>query len=208
MNIKINVYRAEPDGDDDIRLYISLSDGEMREDKEFVLSVSQYFELGKPRGEISTDLYGKIEEAEQVRRAIKKGMGILLYGDNTADRLKWKLIAAGYSGDAATNAVKYLRDLGFINEDKIARQLLQASIKKGYGPMRINMELQKKGVPKEIARDLMKDLDVDFVEQCALVIKKKWGEMPSERAARAKAVRALTSLGYTYDDINSAVNRE
>lgn len=208
MNIKINVYRVQPDGDDDIRLYISLTDGENREDKEFVLSVSQYFELGKPSGEITTDLYGEIEEAEEVRRAIKKGMGILLYGDNTADRLKWKLIVAGFGGDAAARAVEYLRSLGFINEDKIARQILEGAIKKGYGPMRINMELQKKGVPKEIARALMQELDVDFVEQCALVIRKKWGEMPSERAARAKAVRALTSLGYTYDDINSAMNRE
>lgn len=208
MNVKIKIYRVEPkSGGDEVNLYISLSAGTEREDREALISAKQYFELGLPKDEITVEKFEKIEESAEIWRAIKKGMMILMYGDNSAARLHMKLVAHGFSRVSAEGAVRYLESVGLINEEKIARRIFETALKKGYGPRRIAAELIKKGVKKELVDELCVFDDIDFVENCALIIKKKWGEFPKEKKERDKAVRSLLSLGYSFDDINSAMRR-
>lgn len=204
MSVRIKIYRAEPKGEgDELRLYISLTNGEEREDREAIVSAKQYFELGMPRDDISIEKYEAVEEAAEIWRAVKKGMEILLYGDNTRTRLKMKLAAHGFSRESAEGAAAYLEGMGLIDDEKIARRIFEYCLKKGYGPRRIDAELAKKGVGREL-RDALDFDGVDFSRNCALVIKKKWGELPDDKKSRDKAVRSLLSLGYTYDHITEA----
>lgn len=48
--------------------------------------------------------------------AIKKGLSLLGYAQNTAKMLKRKLAQKGYSAEAASAAVEYLLSHGFIHE--------------------------------------------------------------------------------------------
>lgn len=50
--------------------------------------------------------------------AIKKGLSLLGYAQNTAKMLKRKLAQKGYSAEAASAAVEYLLSHGFIHEKK------------------------------------------------------------------------------------------
>ncbi len=206
MDVKINLYRAEHQGDGELKLYVSLTNGYEREEKEFIVSIKQYTELGGPKGEISLETYSMIEEAEELHRAIKKGMGILLYGDNTEKKLMQKLAHHGFSRGVSEKAVAYLRTVGFVDEEKIAHRVFDSALKKGYGRMRIYAEMIKKGVRREMAERVIDENDVDYARQCAIVIMKKWGTLPTERVARAKAIRSLLALGYTFDEIN--INEE
>lgn len=205
MNVRIKVYRVEPKNDGgEVKLYFSLSAGDEREDREETVSAKQYFELGMPKDEISIEKFEAIEEASEIWSAVKKGMEILLYGDNTRARLKMKLSAHGFSSASAEGAASYLEGMGLIDEKRIASRIFEACIKKKYGSRRIIAELAKKGVEKQLINELFDFDEIDFAKNCALVIKKKWGELPKEKKAREKAVRSLLSLGYTFDDITGA----
>ena len=208
MNVKIKIYRTEARGDgEEVRLYISLSQGNERDDREAVLSAKQYFELGLPKDEITVEKFEAIEEAAEIWCAIKKGMGILLYGDNTAMRLRMKLTAHGYSRKSADGAVDYLEKMGLIDEEKMTRHIFESGLRKGHGRRRIEADMMKKGVKKELVDSFSLFDEIDFVERCATVIEKKWGTFPKEKKERDRAVRSLLSFGYTFDEINSAVRR-
>lgn len=208
MGVRINIYRTESKNDgEEIKLYISLSDRYEREDREVIISTKQYFDLRQPTDEISIEKFEQIEEAAETWRAIKKGMGILLYSDNSAHRLKMKLGALGYSSESAESAVKYLEALGLVDEKKMVRRIFEAGLKKGHGRRRIEADMMKKGIRKDLIEDFNLFDEIDYAERCAIVIEKKWGEFPKEKKERDRAVRSLLSLGYTFDDINSAARK-
>ena len=46
--------------------------------------------------------------------------------------------------------------------------------------------------------------DVDWVENCATVIRKKYGEIPEDKGERQKMLAAMMRLGYDTDTVKAA----
>ena len=101
--------------------------------------------------------------------AIKKGLSLLEYAQNTAKTLKRKLMQKGYSAEAASAAVEYLLSHGFIHEKNDAQLFSETLAKrKLYGRNRIKKELYAKGFDGDVIKEVMASMeDEDFVEICA-----------------------------------------
>ncbi len=172
------------------------------------LLVEQYADLGIKVGGLTHEEADILLTAGKLCAAIRRGMGVLAYGDQSARRLASKLVAKGIDRETATAAAAYLAEHGFIREDDTARLRAEQGVRKGWGPRRIREDLWAQGFTPDAAEDAMEALsEVDFSENCAAVIRKKYGSVPEDRPARQKMVAALMRLGYDSDEIREAMRK-
>lgn len=191
----VSVVLAEPDPDG----------GKPRRIKLYLL-VEQYADLGVKVGRISIERFDLLVEAGKLCAAIRRGMGLLQYGDKSARRLAYKLNAKGIDRETATAAAAYLSEKGYIREDDTARLRAEQGVRKGWGLRRICEDLRAQGFTADAVEDAVEALsEVDFTENCAAVIRKKYGDVPEERPARQKMVAALMRLGYDSEEIREAM---
>jgi SOS response regulatory protein OraA/RecX len=170
------------------------------------LLVEQYAELGVRVGEATPETVRSIVEAGRLCAAIRRGMLLLEYGDQSARRLVSKLTAKGVDRETASRAAAYLTDRGYIREEDTATLRARQSVRKGWGPRRIREDLRAQGFTEEAADEAMEALDgEDWVENCAAVLSKKYGEIPDDRGERQKMIAALMRLGYDADTVREAM---
>ena len=172
------------------------------------LLVEQYADLRPREGSISEGEAEAILEAGHLCDAIRQGMRCLQYGDLSARRLTYKLSAKGVSREIAARAAEYLAEKGYIREESAAVSRAAQSVRKLWGPRRIREDLRANGFSPDAVEEAMESLaEVDFEENCAAVIRKKYRTLPDDRAARQKMTAALMRLGYDADIIRAAARR-
>ncbi len=170
------------------------------------LLVEQYAELGVRPGEITPQQAEELLEAGRLCAAVRRGMTLLQYGDQSAKRLAFKLTAKGVDRHTAEDAAAYLAAKGYIREDDTARRRAEQGVRKLWGPRRIREDLRAQGFSTEAIDDAMDALEeVDFEENCAAVIRRKYRGVPEDRAARQKLMAAMLRLGYGTDTIRHAM---
>ncbi len=172
------------------------------------LLVEQYIDLRVKVGEITPEQADILLEAGKLCAAVRRGMGLLQYGDKSARRLAYKLTAKGVDRETATAAAAYLSEKGYIREDDTARLRAEQGVRKGWGLRRICEDLRAQGFTSEVVEETVESLsEVDFSENCAAVIRKKYGDVPDDRAARQKLMAAMMRLGYDSDEIREAMRQ-
>ncbi len=170
------------------------------------LLVEQYAALKPTVGAITLEKADALAEAGRLCAAIRRGMNLLGYSDPSARRLAYKLTAKGIDRETAAAAVAYLVDQGYIREDNAAALRAEQNSRKGWGPLRIREDLRAQGFSSEAAEEAMEALaEVDWTEACAEVIRKKYGEIPSDRGERQKLIAAMLRLGYDADTVREAM---
>lgn len=172
----------------------------------FRLLVEQYAELGVKTGEITPEYTDTLLDAGKLCGAIRRGISMLGYGDQSARRLAYKLTAKGVDRDTATRAVTYLTERGYIREESTATLRARQGVSKGWGERRIREDLMAHGFTREAVEEAMEDIsDTDWEENCAAAIRKKYGEIPEDRGERQKLVAAMMRLGYDTDTVKEAM---
>lgn len=174
----------------------------------FCLLVEQYAELGVKTGEIIPEEADALLDAGRLCGAIRRGMALLQYGDQSARRLAYKLTAKGVDRETATRAAAYLTEKGYIREDDTAALRAEQGIRKGWGERRIREDLIAHGFTREAVEEAMESLaDTDWEETCAEAIRKKYGEIPEDRGERQKLMAAMMRLGYDTETVREAMRR-
>ncbi len=205
------VLSVTPEGEGEtvaVVLAVSPGEGEKPRRVRLHLLTEQYAELGVQVGEISPERADTLLEAGKLCAAIRRGMGLLAYGDQSAHRLAYKLAAKGMDRDVAEAAAAYLAEKGYIREEDTATLRARRGVQKGWGLIRIREDLRAHGFGTEAAEGVVESLsDVDFTENCAEVIRKKYGGVPPDRQERQKMMAALMRLGYGTEEIREAMRR-
>ncbi len=172
------------------------------------LLVEQYADLRPREGSISPEDAEALLEAGRFCAAVKRGMRLLQYGDQSARRLAYKLTAKGIDRETADAAAAYLAQKGYIHEDDTARLRAEQGVRKLWGPRRIREDLRANGFAPDAVAEAMESVsEVDFEENCATVIRKKYHGVPEDRTERQKLFAALARLGYDADVIREAMRR-
>ena len=172
----------------------------------FCLLVKQYAELGVKTGEITPEEADTLLDAGKLCGAIRRGISLLGYGDQSARRLAYKLTAKGVDRETATRATAYLTEKGYIREDDTAALRAEQDLRKGWGERRIREDLMTHGFTREAVEEAMESLsDTDWVENCTAAIRKKYGEIPEDKGERQKLMAAMMRLGYDTDTVREAM---
>ena len=182
------------------KIHISV-DGEYS----FTVDETYFLSMGIWNGkEVDEDELEEIKQTVSVRRAYNYAVNLLSRRDHSERELMTKLSQKGYS-DGAEEAIRKLRDSGYVSDERFARLYVrELQTFKKYGKRRIEQELYRKGVDREIISQVIEETNFDESELVSL-IQRKYSRYLSDEKGVAKTINGLLRMGYSYGEIRSAL---
>ncbi len=154
--------------------------------------------------EITDEDEGRLRRAAEVFLGVTLGLRLLGYSDASVRKLSEKLRQRGFDRETAKEAALAIRDLGYIKEDESIRRLGERIAEtKLRGRRRVAEDLAAKGYDRDLIRENLEELTVDFGEICARAIKKRGG-IPEEGDGKRRLLSYLYRQGFSSDDIRRA----
>ena len=137
--------------------------------------------------------------------AKERALALLDRRDYSRAELLKKLLEKGEDEAEATAAVDRLEELGFVDDARYAPIVVRHYAAKGYGARRVQQELARRGIPKELWDEAMAQMPAQDDTIDRLLQSKLRGEV--DRAALKRASDFLLRKGYGWDEIKSALER-
>lgn len=180
-------------------LYI---DGEFAMKLDTQTLLENRFDVGR---DIDDEELHEIISLSNERRAKEKALWLISYRDHSKKELADK-IRRTCDEDSAQKAVDRLEELGLVNDEGFARRYAEQLIfSKHMSKRGVSYELSRKGIDKELAQEILEDIDVDENEEIKAVLEKKYRNLDDEKTRR-RAVAALQRLGYGWNSIRRAMD--
>jgi len=127
---------------------------------------------------------------------------LLTRREHSCFELRRKLQERGYSLDQINPELELLIEQGLLSDSRFADCYLRARAGKGYGPVRIEMELQQRGVTAGIIGETLDKADIDWLELAQQVRRKRFGaKIPTDFPARARQMQFLHYRGFNSEQI-------
>ena len=129
-------------------------------------------------------------------------MDMLARREHSVKELLAKLCNKGYAQTTAGEAVAALVQEGLVSDERFTEMLLSARRGRGVGPLRIQRELEEKGVAQELIEQWLDVTGPEWIKEVRRVRHKKFGkEPPGNFADRARQARFLQYRGFSLDQI-------
>lgn len=139
----------------------------------------------------------KMVEANRNCRAT--ALGLLSRREHTRIELHRKLVSKGFNKTEIEPLLDKLEAEQLLNEERFVESYIHSRKQRGFGPLRVKLELRERGVANEI---VIKWLDEEATEWLAVAREqhqKKFGDQPARDAkARAQQVRFLMNRGFSH----------
>ena len=150
-----------------------------------------------------TDSY---QEQQQARR---KALRLLEHMDRTQQGLTDRLRQAGFSEEAAEDAVSYVREFGYINDERYAFNYIMYRIH-SRSRQKIFQELQQKGVDRQTIQTAWEEAEkLESPDEHALLlglIEKKYSpDTELDEREMRRLVGYFTRRGFRQGEITSAL---
>ena len=151
----------------------------------------------------------KITSQEELNRGQAYAFMLLGYRERSLHEIRMRMRRKGYQEKLIEEVIKYLKDRDLINDKRFARLWAESRIKKGYGSWRIKSELEQKGVNREMADEILKDLysGIDEVQVALdLVKKKRWVSQEPQKLTE-RVSNLLSRRGFSFEVISNVVEK-
>ncbi len=113
-----------------------------------------------------------------------------------------KLAARGLDPDAVGAALDRLAAEGALDEARLAGHYVGERAGKGFGPVRIRVELREKGLAEALIDRYLEPMSEEWPACLARAHDRRFGQTPpADRADYAKRARFLEQRGFTPDSI-------
>ena len=208
MLVSITSVRSRGDGE--VAVTFKISEGENSSFDTFLVSVSAVRELKLAVGDSTREMYDEVAYRDKIYSACKKSAYILGYGACSKKKLIQKLRTKGVEQEIAEEAAEEMAKRGYLDDLASAEREAERAAAKKWGARRIYAALYQKGYDEEAIKSAiyaLEDAGVDFVANCADLIRSRYGELPMHTSPdeRRKLYAALSRYGYSSSEINSAI---
>lgn len=176
-------------------------DGEYRmtADSDFVSSLG-YTE----NYDINEEELAVLERAVSSRRAFNKATELLSRRDHGEKELLIKLRQKGFK-EEAEEAIEKLKYYGYIDDRRFAENYVKELIRiKHYGKRRVEQELYRKGIDREIISEVLEAAEFPESELVSLIERKYYRYLTDEKGIK-KTINSLLRMGYSYGEIKDAL---
>lgn len=143
---------------------------------------------------------------EAYKEAMQRALKLLERRDYAEGELIDKLKQKGIEEEAAAKAAERLTELGYINDKKFAAILVRHYSAKGFGPGKIRSEFIKRRVPRELWDEALSEFP-ESVDKVYSLFLKKLGTKERSRENISKASASAARRGFSWEEINDAVQR-
>ncbi|GMR07736.1 MAG: hypothetical protein BMS9Abin26_0740 [Gammaproteobacteria bacterium] len=140
---------------------------------------------------------------ERYTDGLKIAVGLLARREHSRLEIRRKLSSRGIEDGVISRILDVLLQRGDLDERRFVETYVHYRRQKGYGPRRIQMELQQRGVGDELLGDYLDERDEHWQQLALQVILKKFGAAPAESVKdKAKQMNFLQYRGFTMPQIN------
>lgn len=164
----------------------------------------------KENQELSEEVYRHIMTQILPKRAKLRSMNLLQSKDYTRKQLEDKLVQGEYPAECIREAVDYVESYGYIDDGRYARDFIEYNLL-NKSQKRIEADLMRKGIAKDVIRKAFDELEDLGVEQDELTIiyelldKKKYCANTATRQEQQKMYGFLYRKGFHGDAISKAL---
>ena len=159
-----------------------------------------------PGAELSDEQVDALREAarrsETKLRAARMASSRMLSKKELTDRLRRK----GADPDEAAEAAERMEELGAVNDSAYAGVGVRHYAAMGYGRGRVEQELYRRGIPKELWEEALAELP-DSADAIDAFLRGKLKGRKPDRAELKRLSDALLRRGYSWNEIRPALNR-
>ena len=91
------------------------------------------------------------------------------------------------------------------SDERFCAAFIRSRLSRGVGPLRIRQELILKGIPDDLLRPQLAEVDIDWFEKALLVAEKKISSLGRDPKWREKLYRFLMYRGFDSDQARYAL---
>jgi len=147
----------------------------------------------------------KAAAAGRTARAV--AMNLLARREHSLGELRTKLKDREYSEPDIADALEGLLRDGLISDERFAEAFVAERVRRGQGPVRIRVELERRGVSDELIVTHLNVCAAEWVERAEEVRRKKFGAgLPDEFKEKARQARFLQYRGFSGEHIQQVLN--
>lgn len=147
-----------------------------------------------------------LTEESYRRKAKDRALWYLSAADHSKKGLKRKLTRY-FPEYAADFAVDRMCELGYINDEKYAKNTCEILNARGMSANAIVSKLVASGVPSQLAKEVVRESDTDQVGQIELLIEKKYKNKLGDEDSVRRTVNSLARRGFSFSDIKTAIKK-
>ena len=136
-------------------------------------------------------------------------MDLLARREHSVAELRAKLLARDYDATDVDQAVARLAEEGLISDDRFAEAFVTSRIRKGHGPVKIRMELERRGVAGDLIVIHLERSDFDWTALARSVREKKFGSGGvADYREWARQARFLQQRGFDNEQIRRVLGAQ
>lgn len=125
--------------------------------------------------------------------------------EHSARELAAKLEARGIDEATASEVIVKLGEAGWQSDARYAETLVRSRIAQGYGPLRIEAELEVAGIAESAAREAIAASETDWAVLAAELRSRRFGPPPQALAEAQKQFRYLAGRGFSHEQVRKAL---
>lgn len=148
-----------------------------------------------------------MDEKDNTKHKIHlKIMHYLARRDYAQHEIIQKLKMQGFAADDIVSVLAECIQVGLVNDKRFTENYIDSRRQKGYGPKRIYLELQYRGIAEEIIADLLEITDNAWLNAAQRIWRKRFkNTTSSDLKTRAKQWRFLQARGFTQEQIEKII---
>lgn len=155
--------------------------------------------------EISDSQLKKLYDSSEYQRAKSRAMWLLGKRDYTEKILFEKLIGAGFQKEICASVLARLVELELVNDRRFAERYAQKCMDSNISKRETVMKLWIKGIGKELAFEVLEEIEVNESESLKNLIKNKYAQKLKAQNGSQKVFATLVRKGFSYSDVRQAM---
>ena len=154
---------------------------------------------------IDSDELLQLKSDIDARRAFNYAVSLLSKRAHSEHEILIKFRQKGIT-EGIEQAIEKLKRFGYIDDERFASLYVSELINiKKYGKRRIEQELYRKGIDRDIIKDVIEHAEFPE-ERLHELIRRKYIRYLNDEKGVSKTVNALVRLGYSYSEIREALS--
>lgn len=178
----------------------------------FATFIDIVYKEGLSKGqEVNKEKYDDIIKKENKQKCKNTALRIIERAYKTEKEMRKRLSEKGYEQEEIDEAVNFLKEYKFIDDDSYVKLYIKEKIK-SYGSQKIKYSLINKGISKEVIEEELSNIESEEMKETALCLaEKKYKNLSKSEKDKFKLYnkicRYLISRGYEYDMAKSVTNK-
>ena len=175
------------------------------EDFAFVLYGGELRRYGiQEGGQVSEELYRKIEEEVLNKRARERSLYLLQNSDKTESQIRKKLLEEGFPLAVTERTLEFLKHYRYVDDRSLAKRYVEGK-SRVKSKKQMAWELCQKGMDGELVREALKEGAPEKEAISRLIRQKTGGKMPGTQQERRRLYGYLGRKGFSYEEVRSVL---